>query len=394
MVTTNFSPDEPSVWSPAGRIGRGRYFGLIVLFSFLTLPVTWALEFTVARSAPPIVPIILFLLLLLLPLIYLGFVTGAKRLHDFGSSGWWQLLGLIPLVNIGFGIYVLFKEGDAMPNAYGPPHGQRGVYQTFAYAAQRSAADEPASRPVAVYPFAATPASAPAASALASREAVPAAGAIPPTRAAQVAQPLPPVPDGEVNEEALWAAALKEFEGPSRRKGLWARLFAEAGGVENTAQAAYLSARVEEMRQDIQAQQAAAIQAREDAIRLEAEALHALAAAALDRARQAKGVCPNCQGWVAMNDQRCPHCEASFGEGASWKPQPAPEQAHDTESALTQLTATGFVVETIQGGWQVSREAALVAYAYSPIDLMALAALARAKRPLQNWIEASAAQAA
>ncbi len=392
MVTTNFSPDEPSVWSPAGRIGRLRYFGLIVLFSLLSLPLTLALEFTVNRSAPPIVPIILFLLLL--PLIYLGFVTGAKRLHDFGSSGWWQLLSLIPLVNIGLGIYVLFKEGDATPNAYGPPHGQRGAYQAFAHAAQRGAAEEPAFRPVAMYPFPATPASAPAASALASREAVPAAGTIPPTRAAQFAQALPPVPDEEVDEEALWADALREFEGPSRRKGLWARLFAEAGGVENTAQAAYLSTRVAEMHQDIEAQKAAAFQAREDAIRREVEALHALAAAALDRARQAKGVCPNCQGWVAMNDLRCAHCEASFGEGATWRPQPAPEQPHDTEGALTQLTTAGYTVETIEGGWQVSREDVLVAFAYAPLDLLALAALARAKRPLQNWIEASAAQAA
>ncbi|MEZ5701452.1 MAG: DUF805 domain-containing protein [Burkholderiaceae bacterium] len=35
-----------------------------------------------------------FLLGVLLP----GIAMGARRLHDIGKSGWWQLLGLIPLL--------------------------------------------------------------------------------------------------------------------------------------------------------------------------------------------------------------------------------------------------------------------------------------------------------
>ena len=41
---------------------------------------------------------------------------GARRLHDTGRSGWWQLLGLIPIA----GLIVLSirwaKEGEPEPN--------------------------------------------------------------------------------------------------------------------------------------------------------------------------------------------------------------------------------------------------------------------------------------
>ncbi|WP_157667594.1 hypothetical protein [Comamonas serinivorans] len=43
----------------------------------------------------------------------------------------------------------------------------------------------------------------------------------------------------------LWAEALAEAEDPEKRQaGLWARCFAEAGGDESKAKAAYVSARV------------------------------------------------------------------------------------------------------------------------------------------------------
>jgi len=46
-----------------------------------------------------------------------------RRLHDTGKSGWWFLLGVIPIVNF-IGIFVLIyfyvQEGQAGSNAYGP----------------------------------------------------------------------------------------------------------------------------------------------------------------------------------------------------------------------------------------------------------------------------------
>jgi uncharacterized membrane protein YhaH (DUF805 family) len=61
-------------------------------------------------------------LALLLP----GLGVGVRRLHDTGRSGWWILLGLIPLV--GAIILIVFYAQDSQPdNQYGPnPKGLAG----------------------------------------------------------------------------------------------------------------------------------------------------------------------------------------------------------------------------------------------------------------------------
>ncbi len=54
-------------------------------------------------------------LALLLPTL----AVGARRLHDTGRSGWWLLIGLIPLV--GWIILIVFFVQDSHPaNQYGP----------------------------------------------------------------------------------------------------------------------------------------------------------------------------------------------------------------------------------------------------------------------------------
>jgi len=45
---------------------------------------------------------------------------GARRLHDTGRSGWWQLIGIIPLV--GVIVLIIFAVQDSQPgeNQFGP----------------------------------------------------------------------------------------------------------------------------------------------------------------------------------------------------------------------------------------------------------------------------------
>ena len=54
-------------------------------------------------------------------LIYPAIVLYAKRWHDRGKSGWWSLIGLIPIIG---GIWLLvelgFLRGQPGPNQYGP----------------------------------------------------------------------------------------------------------------------------------------------------------------------------------------------------------------------------------------------------------------------------------
>jgi uncharacterized membrane protein YhaH (DUF805 family) len=59
---------------------------------------------------------LLYALAVLLPTI----AVGVRRLHDTNRSGWWLLLGLIPL--IGVIILIVFWVQDSQPgdNAFGP----------------------------------------------------------------------------------------------------------------------------------------------------------------------------------------------------------------------------------------------------------------------------------
>jgi uncharacterized membrane protein YhaH (DUF805 family) len=54
-----------------------------------------------------------------LALIVPWLAAGARRLHDIGKSGWWQLLWLVPL--IGFVILLVWycRSGEERQNAYG-----------------------------------------------------------------------------------------------------------------------------------------------------------------------------------------------------------------------------------------------------------------------------------
>lgn len=51
--------------------------------------------------------------LLMIPLYWFMFAQGAKRCHDRGNSGWYQI---IPL----YGLWMLFGDSDFGPNEYGP----------------------------------------------------------------------------------------------------------------------------------------------------------------------------------------------------------------------------------------------------------------------------------
>ena len=56
-------------------------------------------------------------LALLLP----NLAVGARRLHDTGRSGWWQLLALVPLVGIILLIVWWATDSEPRPNQHGAP---------------------------------------------------------------------------------------------------------------------------------------------------------------------------------------------------------------------------------------------------------------------------------
>ncbi len=52
------------------------------------------------------------------------YLTGlmVRRLHDVGNSGWWALLGLLPVANLGLMLYLFIAAGSNTVNRYGTPN--------------------------------------------------------------------------------------------------------------------------------------------------------------------------------------------------------------------------------------------------------------------------------
>ena len=65
-----------------------------------------------------------------LVLIHPQLAVGARRLHDIGKSGWWQLLGIIPIIGWIFLLIWFCTDSRRGDNHYGPsPKQEPGAYQ-------------------------------------------------------------------------------------------------------------------------------------------------------------------------------------------------------------------------------------------------------------------------
>ena len=98
----------------SGRAGR-KEFWMFILFNVIVEIFLWGIEFIVAHTLER--NIIANLVILIISLIYtLGILTPSiavtvRRLHDTGRSGWWVLIGLVPI--IGTIVLVVFTVQDS-----------------------------------------------------------------------------------------------------------------------------------------------------------------------------------------------------------------------------------------------------------------------------------------
>ena len=78
-----------------------------------------AAQFVVGLILNMVLPVLggLFSLAVLLP----SLAAGARRLHDIGRSGWWQLLGFIPIIGWLVLIYWAAQPGEPAANQWGSP---------------------------------------------------------------------------------------------------------------------------------------------------------------------------------------------------------------------------------------------------------------------------------
>lgn len=59
-------------------------------------------------------------IILALALLLPGLGVSIRRLHDTGRSGWWLLIGLVPVVGVIVLIVFYVQDSQPMTNAYGP----------------------------------------------------------------------------------------------------------------------------------------------------------------------------------------------------------------------------------------------------------------------------------
>lgn len=104
-----------------GRIRRLEYIISYVLY-YVGVFITGLLSEYVRQSAGDILANIIVCLLLFV-LWWFMIAQSAKRCHDRGQSGWWQI---IPIYNPFF---LAFSDGEEYPNDYGPDPKGRNLYE-------------------------------------------------------------------------------------------------------------------------------------------------------------------------------------------------------------------------------------------------------------------------
>ncbi|SFB04501.1 MULTISPECIES: DUF805 domain-containing protein [unclassified Bacillus (in: firmicutes)] len=96
----------------SGRASRKEYW----MFTLVNLFVTIALAIVDGVADTDQLFSSLYSLAVLLPTL----AVGARRLHDTGKSGWWQLITLIPIIGAIILLVFFVKDSDPGDNKFGP----------------------------------------------------------------------------------------------------------------------------------------------------------------------------------------------------------------------------------------------------------------------------------
>lgn len=102
-----------------GRASRPEYWGFflmtLLIFMFLAVLDGFLGKFSGELGLGILSGI--FMVLMLIPSI----AVGARRLHDTGRSGWWQLVNLVPYVGTIIVLVLFSMRGQTGTNVYGEP---------------------------------------------------------------------------------------------------------------------------------------------------------------------------------------------------------------------------------------------------------------------------------
>lgn len=119
------------LFSFEGRIGRLSFWlGSLVQTFILAIPIAShaAIAARAGGGYPPAGQLLAVWGLTLLVMVWVGLALQTKRWHDRGKSGWWWLIGMVPVIgNLWVLVELGFLPGTSGDNVYGPPPGGRDV---------------------------------------------------------------------------------------------------------------------------------------------------------------------------------------------------------------------------------------------------------------------------
>ncbi|NLC70306.1 MAG: DUF805 domain-containing protein [Desulfuromonadaceae bacterium] len=95
----------------SGRARRTEYW----MFFLINLLIAIGISLVEGILGSPGVVGSLYSLAVVIP----GIAVSMRRLHDTGRSGWWLLIGLIPLLGAIVLLVFMVQEGNPGPNQYG-----------------------------------------------------------------------------------------------------------------------------------------------------------------------------------------------------------------------------------------------------------------------------------
>lgn len=115
-----------SLFTLRGRTGRGGFWGaglvqiVVGLALALALGPTWDLDWT-NTSVADLLP---WIAVAAVP-AWIGFAATVRRWHDRDKSGWWCLVGAVPLIGpVWLAVELGFSPGTPGANRFGPPAGE------------------------------------------------------------------------------------------------------------------------------------------------------------------------------------------------------------------------------------------------------------------------------
>ena len=107
------------LFSFEGRISRLEWWEFSIPYAVFLFLLYWT-ESSFAELGPRETFAVIAIVVTYAVALFMWMAVNVKRCHDRGHSGWFVLLGLIPLVNIWYVVDVCFLPGQHGPNRFGP----------------------------------------------------------------------------------------------------------------------------------------------------------------------------------------------------------------------------------------------------------------------------------